>query len=361
MTTPNIARLRLVNQLLLRHGARAPADIVRHLCGIQGQDYSGGEWSIGLRLPGSKLTDIKKAISDGKIVRTWAMRGTLHFLARTDVRWVLELLAPGIILRLARRYRDLDLDSATFKKAESSLAKALDGNRHLTRGELKVIIEKNGISCEGQRMIFILHRASLDRVICFGVTRGKEHTHASFDEWVPTKKRIGREESLAELTRRYFTSHGPATLQDYMWWSGLAATDAKIGLESVRQELVQMVIADKTYWMSAEMEFPKSTSPVVCLLPPFDEYLLGYKERGASIDAAVSKRLRNGGMPDATVMIDGRIVGKWNATFKNDSVVLEARSFRKFTKEEEQAVENAVNRYAEFVGKKLDWSRSLSC
>lgn len=182
MTKASIAHTRSANQLLSTSKANTPGDVVKHLGAIQAQDYSGGEWSIGLRLPGSKLSDVEKAISNGKIVRTWALRGTLHFLAGSDTRWILDLLAPGIIAGLARRYKELELNTATFRKTNSILAKSLSGIKQLTRHELKTIIEKNGISCKGQRLTFILHRASLDKVICFGVTRERQQTHSLFEE-----------------------------------------------------------------------------------------------------------------------------------------------------------------------------------
>ncbi len=350
-----MTQIRLTNQLLSASRERTPSDIIKHLGAVQAQDYSGGEWSIGLRQPGSKLAHVEKEILEGKIVRTWALRGTLHFLAGADARWILELIAPGLIAGLARRYKELGLDQAMFRKTNSILASALKGNKHLTRGELKAIIEKNRISCEGQRMTFMLHRASLDRVICFGITRGKQQTHALFDEWVPEKRAMDREEALAELALRYFTSHGPATIQDYMWWSGLSAADARAGLEMVKSRLTKLGIGSKDLWGPVTKPFPEPTSRVVYLLTPFDDFLLGYKDRSASIDNTVSARLRTGGMPEATIILDGKVTGAWNRKLKRDGITIETRTFRKLNSKEEKALQSAVNRYAEFVGRKSEW------
>ena len=352
MTGHDIAHRRLANQLLIKSGALTPADVVKHLGAVQGQDYTGGEWSIGLRLPGSNLAHVEKAISEGKIVRTWALRGTLHFLAGTDTRWILALLAPGIISGLTRRYKELELDPATFRKTNSILAKALKGNKQLTRGELKAVLEKKGISCDGQRMAFILHRASLDRIICFGVTRERKQTHALFDEMVPRTKPKEREEGLAELARRYFTSHGPASIQDYIWWSGLSAADAKAGLEMAKSELDHDSIDGRVYWMPTDTPAVRHDAPVAQLLPPFDEFLLGYKDRSASIDKPVSNLLRTGGMPDATIIVDGKVAGKWSRTFKKNGMFVELKMFRTFNSLEEKAIENAVGRYEMFIEKK---------
>jgi hypothetical protein len=237
-------------------------------------------------------------------------------------------------------------------KAESILTKSLKGNNQLTRKELVPIIERSGISCEGQRAAFKLHRASLDRVICFGVKRDKQETHVLFEEWVAPAKPVRREDALAELARRYFMSHGPATIQDYIWWSGLSAADAKAGLETAKSDLVHDSIDGKVYWMPSKSLTPRPSTPSIYLLPPFDSYLLGYRGRSESIEAAVAKQLRTGGMPDATIMIDGKIAGKRSRSLNKDSVTVQTKPFRKFNRQEARALHDAVERYSGFIGTK---------
>jgi hypothetical protein len=354
MTNINVLRRRLVNQLLSGDSTKAPHEVVKILGAIQAQDYAGGEWSIGLRIPGSTISDIRKAISERQIVRTWAMRGTLHFLAGTDIDWMLRLLAPGLIAGLTRRYDELGLDERTFRKAGTLFTKFLKGGGQLTRKELVVMLEKNGISCEGQRAPFILHRASIDRVLCFGAKQEKQETHALFDEWVPVKQSMERNDALAELARRYFTSHGPATIQDYMWWSGLRAEDARLGLGMAEFWLRKISIEGNTYWMPKESVMIKPAKQVVHLLPPFDSFLIGYKDRAASIDKKVLKMLRTGGMPDSTIMIDGNVVGKWKRRITK-KVTITTELFREVNRPDERALRAAVERYAEFTGNQLEW------
>lgn len=353
MTNIDAVERRLVNQLLAGGSRGAPEEVVKILGAIQAQNYAGGEWSIGLRIPGSTIHDIDKAIEERKIVRTWAMRGTLHFLAASDIDWVLWLLAPGLIAGLGRRYKELGLDDTTFGKAERLFGRILKGANQLTRKELVTILEKNGISCEGQRAAFILHRASIDRVICFGVNRGKQETHALFEEWVSPAKSMTRENALAELARRYFTCHGPATIQDYVWWSGLRAPDANAGLDAVKPELAQVLIEGKTYWMPRRTSHSKPKAPIVRLLPMFDGFLLAYKDRSASLEPAVFRKLRTGGMPDPAIMIDGKIAGKWSRQFVGDSVVVTTKCFRKIGGDESKALEETVKKYSAFMRKNL--------
>ncbi len=348
---------RLANQLLSGGNVGSPSEVVERLGAVQAQDYAGGEWSIGLRLPGSTLADIESAVSRKEIVRTWAMRGTLHFLAAADINWMLELLAPRMIAGLARRYKELGLDDATFRKAGALLARFLKGGKQLTRKELVTMLEKKGISCEGQRAAFILQRASLDRLTCFGVMRKKKETHALFEEWVPPAKPMKRQDALAELARRYFAGYGPATIQDYMWWSGLRAPDANAGLEAVEPELERASIDERTYWMPRREPPAKSTTPILHLLPPFDSYLLGYRHRSACIEPAVARQLRTGGMPDATIVVDGKVAGKWSRKPGNDRVVVTTNTFRRLSLKEEIQLEKAVERYGDFEEKGLDWAR----
>ena len=321
---------------------------------IQGQDYAGGEWSIGIRLPGSNLGTIEEAIAEAKIVRTWGLRGTLHFLTGRDIRWILTLLAPGIVSRLARRYGELELDGRTISKAESILAKSLEGNRHLTRNELVAILERKKISCRGQRAVFILHRASLDRIICFGITRGKQQTHTLFDEWVPASKSRTNDESLSELALRYFTSHGPATTRDFMWWSGLRAGESTRALEMSKRKLVPMTLEGKTYWMSDNRTTTGKNPETIHLLPPFDEFIFGYKDRQASIMPEYAGRLRGGGMPDQTIMCDGKLAGRWERSLKKHTVSVRTTPFIPFNRKQKSALRVALERYGDFIGKKFE-------
>ncbi len=350
MNFHDVASRRLFNQLLLKAKTKTPSEVVARIGAVQAQDYEGGELSIGLRLLGSAKTDIDEAIAAGKVIRTWGLRGTLHFLSAEDIDWILGLLAPLLISRLKRRYNELGLDARTFRKTNSLLERSLKGNRHLTRSELVAIIEKNGISCRGQRAVFILHRASLERVICFGIRRGKEQTHALFEEWVPKRKAIDREASLAELAGRYFASHGPATIQDYMWWSGLRTADANAGLDMIRSDLERATMAGKTYWMPGSTTSRASTGTVVHLLPSFDDFLIGYKDRIASISTADSTRLRTGGMPNQVIIINGCVIGTWTRTLKRQGTLVEATLFRRLRTSEMDGLEAAAKRYGNFIG-----------
>ena len=345
-----IAGQRLINQRLVGSGCRNPAEVVAHMGAIQGQDYDGGIWSIGLRLPGSRKADVEKAIADRTVIRTWAMRGTLHFVEAGNVRRTLELLSKGIIARTSAIYCRLGLDSKTLTRCENILTKALEGGQQLTRGELVSILEGRGVRCHGMRATFILHRASIDRLICFGVKREKQFTHALFDEWVKKTRPLSSEESLSKLTLQYFASHGPATVQDFMWWSGLSVGQVRSGIEMVKSNLGVIEYDGAKYWMTAGGGPEGTSRQGVLLLPGFDDFLLGYKDRSASLDPKYSRRLANGGVLKPAIVMDGNVIGTWRRTITKGKTTIQTHTFSPLDRRQKEALAAAEEQYIRFIG-----------
>lgn len=347
----DIARLRLVNQQITCSRCKTPAEVVRTLGALQAQDRASALWAVGVRLPGSTQADIEQAIAQHRIVRTWAMRGTLHFLAAEDVRWMLELLAPRMLSNTDRRDRKLGLDAATYARSRKLLEKALQGGRQLPRDEVYAVLERGKISTEGQRGYHILWHLGLEGVICFGQHEGKQPTFALLDEWVPESRKLARDAALAELALRYFNSRGPATAQDFATWTKFSLTDARATLAAVADRLRQFQFEGETYWMPQEMPEPASMLQAF-LLPAFDEYLLGYKDRGAVLDAAHATKVVPGGngMFLPMMVLNGRIAGTWKRTLKKRSVHIDYTPFAKLKKSELAAFDAAAQSYGEFLG-----------
>ena len=225
------ARLRLANQQVTVHTGNSPQQVVRALGGIQAQDFRSALWAIGLRLPDAVRPDVEQACTDASIVRTWAMRGTLHFISSADVRWMIALLAPGVIAASAHRRRQLEIDSTTLARSRDVLTGALSHRRVLARDEAMRLLEGAGIQTTGQRGIHILRHLALEGTLCQTAFEGTQATFVLLDEWVPKSEAMSRDAALAELAHRYFASHGPATLRDFGWWAGLSVADAKAGLD----------------------------------------------------------------------------------------------------------------------------------
>ncbi len=348
MDSSETLQYRLHNQLLVEAKTSKPSELVSCLGAVQAQDYSGAKWSVGLRLLKGTDQQIEKSIKTKEIVRTWLMRGTLHFVAASDVRWLLSLLAPRIIARNARRYRELGLDESTLACSNEILEGALQDEKKLNRAEMLAILQEKGISTLGQRAAYILQRASLDGIICQNVTIHNTPTYQSLDS-VPQSK-IQPEDALQELAKRYFTTRGPATLQDFAWWSGLLMADARTGLEGIISDLVPETRNGQTHWRSPQSKLVSTNLPAVHLLPSFDEFLISYKDRSASVDTPAAQKVAVGNRFKNTIILDGRVVGTWKRDLKENEVDITSKLFREINTLENNALKTAERRYGEFLG-----------
>jgi hypothetical protein len=343
----DIALLRLRNQRLIGRGFSRAAEVVGWLGAVQSQDYAGAKWAVGQRMKRSSDTLVERAFDAGEILRTHVLRPTWHFVSPADIRWLLELTAPRV--RAAMRYYDkqLGLDAAIFNRAQAAISRALDGGRQLTRGELAGVLD-----AQGQRLAHLLMRAELDGLICSGPRRGKQFTYALLEEHAAKARARTREEALAELTLRYFTSHGPALAQDFAWWSGLTIRDASVGLELVRAELSELVIDDRRYWFAGVAKPPRLAAPVVHLLPNYDEHVVAYKERSAAFDGARAEKLgrREMALANHLITLDGRVVGWWRRESARPDARIELTLIAKLNAAEQKALQAARQRLLKFLG-----------
>jgi hypothetical protein len=351
MTSSDITRLRLHTQRIAGARFEKPGDVVAWLGAVQAQDYLGALWAVGLRMRNAVEADIEQALANGTIIRTWPMRGTLHFVAAADIRWMLELLTPRIVANNAQLLlRRFDLDEGVFARSKDLFARALQGGKRLTRNAMYNVLEAGGVSTS-QRGSHILWRLAQEGFICFGAREGKQQTFALFDEWAPNARRMARDESLAEIAKRYFTSHGPATLQDFTWWSGLTRVDAIAGIEMAKRSLAQETINGQSYWLGSSTPTTNDPSPTAYLLPAFDEYTVAYKDRSAALDPKYTKYANSGnGILYPVIAIDGQVVGTWKRALKKDTMVITPSPFTKLNRAETRAIAEATNRYGKFLG-----------
>jgi hypothetical protein len=348
---PDIAARRLRNQRLAGAGFERPGAVVAWMGAVQAQDYLGALWALGIRMEASREAAIEQAIADRTIVRTWPLRGTLHFVAPADIRWMLALLTPRVIAGQRSRHRQLALDQTVFDRSRDLLTSALEGGRQLTRDALYERLEAKGISTAGQRGIHILQRLAQEGLLCFAARQGKQQTFALLEEWVPAARMWTRDEALAELAERYFKSHGPATVQDFTWWSGLTVADAKLGIELAGPGLERETVDGLAYWLGAGHETPAaSPSASARLLPPFDEYTVAYKDRSAVLDPAQGGLVSTNGIFYPAIVLDGRVAGTWRRVFKKGSVVITLSPFVPLKKKQRQAAAAAAERYGAFLG-----------
>ncbi len=354
MTSSETIKLRLFNQQLAGTRFTQPQELVSWMGAIQSQDYGMAKWAIGLRLPGSGDAIVEKAFNEGKILRTHVLRPTWHFVTPKDIRWMLDLTAPRILSSLVHNDRHLSLDKKILKKTNDALAKALEGRKQLTRDEVRSVLQRAKIDTSGLRFMHLLEHAELDRVICSGPKKERQFTYALFDERVSAKS-MEREEALAELTKRFFTSRGPATIYDFAWWSGLPVNDAKKGIEMVKKNFKKESIDGKEYFFRVPSLLKNDLAQTALLLPNYDEYVVSYKDRTEAIDKkhlAMIAKERNAVFTNS-ILVNGKIAGTWQRAIKNNSVTVTTRLFSTLSKTKQELVTRAANRYSKFLGKSL--------
>jgi len=354
MTSNDILQLRLRNQQIISSRFTNPGELLQWLCGIQSQEYVSSKWALGIRLPAITDSDIEQEITNHTIIRSWIFRGTLHLVAAKDIRWLLDLLAPRIMKSAASRHRQLELDEETFRLSNKVISRVLSGGNQLSREELAVEFQKAGIITQGQRLVHILQRAALEQLICFGVRKGKEYTFTKLDEIVPVAGTLSREEALSELAKRYFTTRGPASLQDFAWWSGLGVSDARNGIGGAGSSLQDEIVNGIKYWFPKDLKDGNANIPSVQLFPAFDEFVISYADRSHCLDSSHTKKvISSNGIFYPVVVVNGKVMGTWKRTFSKESVSIETNLFNPINDESRVLFDQAAGRYAIFLDKRL--------
>ncbi|HEX7262860.1 MAG TPA: winged helix DNA-binding domain-containing protein [Candidatus Dormibacteraeota bacterium] len=349
-----IAGRRLHTQRLTGKPFASPVDAVRWLGAVQSQDYGGAKWALGQRTRGVTDAVIDRLYDEGAILRTHVMRPTWHFVVPEDIRWLLALTGPKIRRGLAGRYGRLELDDDTIARALVAFRSALARRGHMTRPELGKVLDAANISPAGQRLPHLLMSAELEGVIVSGPRRGKQHTYALLDERAPKGRAWKRAEAVAELTLRYFRSHGPAQVQDFVWWSGLTMADARAGIAAAGPALEHEVFEGTDLWSSADAPRVNHKGVVAHLLPNFDEYTVGYRDRAGALhpDHSFDPALFSfGSILSNIVTIDGRVRGAWRRAFVRDRLIVEIKTMHRMDRTESQAVEEAARRLGRFLGR----------
>jgi winged helix DNA-binding protein len=352
-STKEVTRHRLAIQRLTTSGFATAAEVVRTLGAVQAQDYAGAKWALAMRAQGLRDADVEREIAGGRILRTHVLRPTWHFVSPADIRWMLSLTAPRVSAAMAYYNRTLELTPAVFRRSRTAIAKALAGGKHLTRSELGAVLGRARIGAtSGQRLGHLMMQAELDAVVCSGARRGKQFTYALLDECVPATPPMERDAALLELTRRYFATRGPATAHDFAWWSGLTISDAKRGIEMAGAELEKTSLGEQPAWLSVSRSTVQPSKGAAHLLPNYDEYFIGYKDRGAIAERVGSSNVdgRAGGFLAHFAFVDGQLVGSWGRAIEKDRVIVEVVPRTALGAAEQGRIEAQARRFGEFLG-----------
>lgn len=375
MTTRDIISHRLINQQIAKTKFKKPHEIVSWMAAMQAQEFAMAKWAIGLRLPGLIDADVEKAFNEGSILRTHLLRPTWHFVTPADICWLLALTAPRVNAVNAYWYRKFELDNKIFKRSNNTIVKTLRGGKQLTRTALKSALEQVKIRASGLRLSYLMMRAELDGIICSGAREGKQFTYALLEERVPPFGTLKHDEALAELTKRYFLSRGPVTLQDFVYWSGLTMKEAKEGASTLTS-FEHVTINGHEYIFepdesksidnihSRKSVFPLTGLQTTFLMPDYDEYGISYKNRSAltmgpplthppTTESGTSIVKKSIEAYSHLIVVDGMIGGTWQRTIKNNTIDV-ITDLALISKTKGQEVRNAVKRYISFFGNLYD-------
>jgi hypothetical protein len=351
MKEKELLSFRLHNQQLSVSSFKTPTELVSWMGAMQAQDYAMAKWAVGLRIKNANDDIIEKAIADGTIIRTHVLRTTWHLVTPADIRWMLQLTAPGIYKQMAYHDRQLGIEQKELIKSAKLFEKTLAGEKQMTRPELEEIFIKARFNCEGMRFGHLLMHAELQGILCSGAKKGKQITYALLEERVLVAKKYNREESLAMLTQKYFQSHGPATLKDYVWWSGLTVKEAKEGIALLEGKINSINYKEDVLWY-IDLPDKIKMDKTIYLLPNYDEYVVAYNNREALIPEDKRSELsRENPLFNNNIIINGQVCGTWKRTMKSKGVVIDSTVFKELTATDKKYLAQAEQRFEQFLTK----------
>lgn len=351
----NLALLRVVAQRLTGPRPDRPAAVVAHLAALQGQDLTGTVRSVALRTEpaigdlAARETAVRAALAEGTVVRSWPMRGTLHLVPARDLHWMLTLTRPRMEAAAARRRQQLGIDEPLYSRARDLAEGAFAARGPLSRAELVEALEPVGAATVPGRAYHLLHLLAIREVLVQGPShpeRPGEQLFVLFGDWIPDPLDLPTDDAVARWAERYFRGHGPATVQDFARWTGLPVTTARRGLASVSGKLASAVVDGVEHWMDPAtpdlLEANRREAEEVMLLPGFDELLLGYADRTATLPARWAEAVVPGrnGMFKPTVVHRGTVIGTWERAGSGRRV--RATPLTRFTREQETGIARAA-------------------
>lgn len=388
MTVRRLLDIRLERQQLARQRFTRPDQVVAWLGAVQSQDFTAAKWAVGLRLRKATDAGVERAFADGTLLRTHVLRPTWHFVTPADIRWMLALTAPRLRRIMGYYLRQHGVGEAILRRCLAVFERSLFGGRYLTRTELGDALVRARVGSRDRLLTnhvmgHLLGWAEIEGLVCSGPRRGKQFTYALLDERVPPVPSLSREEALSQLARRYFTSHGPASMEDFVWWSGLTLKDARTGTTLAGAALSRLDVDGRQYWSAAGATRASVTvmpsdrrprdsirgqgrksapdpgrsvmdprrSALAQLLPNYDEYIVAYADRAALMDEAIASRFRakSSVLFAHTIVLGGQIVGTWTRSYKQSTVDVALHPLRTLNRTERESIDRALERFKRFV------------
>ena len=328
-----------------------PKKVVGWLGAVQAQNYTMAKWAVGMRLKNGNLQTVEQALQKGEILRIHVMRPTWHFVTAEDIRWMLALSAKRIRATnfwLAEDQK-LQVTADHYHRCNRLFEKMLEGHKSLTKEEIGQELNQRGFPIDNHGITRFLMHAETEGLICSGVDKNQKPTYALLEERVPPASPLSVEEALAKLAHNYFQSHSPASLQDFIWWSGLSATEARQAIHSIRSELISDRYASQELFVHESCPGKTKPDETLHLLPSYDEYLLGYKDRSAVISPEhYAKAYNSWGIFYPVILYRGKLIGNWQKKGKGKGMKIETSFFESSALPAPELIQDAIERHKNF-------------
>jgi Winged helix DNA-binding domain len=346
-----ISHARLVSQKVTESDINGAKELVSYMGAIQAQDYAMSKWAVGVRLREPMLRHIDDSLLKGEIIRIHVLRPTWHLVSAEDVHWMIKLTAPKIRSSMTARNKQLELSEAVISKTNRILESSLENGVSLTRDELAKKFGSAGIRTDENRLSHILFEAELETIICSGPEKENKQTYALLDHRVPVKKDLSRDESLAELAGRYFTSRSPATIHDFAWWSNLSLTEIRKAVDLIGSDFHSETVGLQQFILPETFSWPKQTISMVRLLPSYDEFLISYRDRSSSLSIVNNpKTVSTNGIFFPIVVVNGQVAGLWQRSVKKNKLAINANLFQQLSRAKHNQIEKQAGRFGRFLG-----------
>jgi hypothetical protein len=328
-----------------------PESVVRWFGAMQAQDYEPAKWAVAMRSSGAGDAELDRAVDEGRILRTHALRPTWHFVLPEDIGWIQMLTGPRVHVLNGHYYRINGLDERFRGRCQRLITRWLEADGELTRAEIGQRLKAEGIEAAGPRLAYIVMSAELNGVICSGKRSGATHTYDLVSGRAKGASKLSEDEALAELSVRYFRSHGPATVGDFRWWSSLTVAQIRRGLELAGDRLVRESVGDLELWSADPDPLDSPSSPTVHILQPYDEYTVAFSDTKSAVnigDEPPEPPVVEGRAFYNAVIIDGHLAGWWRRVLGRARIEIEVRPVRKLSRPERRALESAAAGYGRF-------------
>ena len=307
---------RLLNQQLICPQFTSPHNVVAWMGAMQAQEYKMMRWAVGMRTKTPGARAFERDYNSGRIVRVHLFRTTWQLVAGEDWRWMLELCRENALRGMAgwMHSNGVVIPEAEQDAVQTLFADYLSCHRTVLKADFAAALSDRGVVMDEQRLSYHIRLAEYSGLLCSGDLHPQKPTYALAADKLPKVAPVPKEEALAKLAGTYFRSHGPATLEDFVWWSGLNIGDCRKGLNAIRSELIEERWKGLSFFRHQDSRTRGFRSGTVTLLPPYDEYLIGYKSRHVAVHPDHMHRAHSGnGIFWPVVLQDGEAVGNWSA------------------------------------------------